>query len=149
MKKLTTLLGVATIPMHNSNVFGTGKNYAKLDEDQLQLIEKGLETAEGADPAVVEGLKNDLSAAQAAESSMHDAVSVALKLNGLEIAEGQSAVEAIALLAQTCKEYGASKERGHTKPENDGKEKPDNTTDPSANFAHNKIYDESKYTTLK
>ena len=124
MKKLTALLGLTAITMHNSNIFGTGKNFAKLDEDQLQKIEDALETPAAETPDV-ENLKTELANAAAAEAGMQEAVTAALELNGLTIEKGQSAAEAIALLGATCKQYGESKERGHTTPENNGKEKPE------------------------
>lgn len=147
MKKLTALLGLTAITMHNSNIFGTGKNYAKLDEDQLQKIEDALAAEGGPDATIVENLQNELTTAQTAASGMEEAVTAALELNGLQITEGQSAVEAIALLAQTCKEYGASKERGHSKPENNGKEKEEET--PETYAFENVLNDMSKYPTLK
>lgn len=144
MKKLTALLGITAITMHNSNIFGTGKNFAKLDEDQLQQIDDALDNPSTADASVVENLQSELSTAQLAESGMQEAVTAALELNGLQLAEGQNAVEAIALLGAKCKQYGTSKDRGHQKPDNDGAEKPDDTNalvdgfyDPKAE--HNQI----------
>lgn len=148
MKKLTALLGLAAITMHNSNIFGTGKNYAKLDEDQLQKIEDALAAEPAAeDPEAMQNLQSQLDATTASVSGLHDAISEALALNGLQITKDQTPADAIALLGSTCKEYGASKERGHNKPENTGQEPPE---EPQEVYAfENVMNDMSKYPTLK
>lgn len=122
MKKLTALLGLAAIQMHNANIFGTGKNYAKLDEEQLQKIEDALgETSSEEATQTIADLQAQVSNLQASENSVQEAVTTALQINGLALEEGQTVMDAITLLGTKCHEYGTAKTT-HNIPGSDGKD---------------------------
>lgn len=146
MKKLTALLGLASITLHNSNIFGTGKNYAKFDEEQLQKIEDGLaKTGTEEDAQTIADLQNDILNFQNSETSVQEALTEALQLNGIDAVEGQSVAEAITALGAQCKQYGDAKAT-HTLPQNDGKENEEDA-DPVYGFEQ-VLNDESKYAKL-
>lgn len=143
--KLTALLGVAQIEMH-SNFFGNKKPVAKLDQEQLEAIEKGLEQNDvSALTSEIEAKGNDITALIANQTAMEEAITGALQLNGLELPENATQAEAIALLATTCKEYGEAKNVTHSVAGSNGVEavqNPDALIDGylDPNDEHNKQY---------
>lgn len=148
MNKLLAILSIQAFAFHN-NFFGGGKPFAKLDADQLQLIEDALEkTGTSEDASTIEGLQNQVTAFEANETAVEEALTAALELNGMQKVEGQSVTEAIAALGAKCKEYGDSKAT-HSIPTTTGVERKKNEDDASENYAHNQAFDESKYKTLK
>ena len=143
--KLTALLALAQIDMH-SNFFGNKKPVAKLDQEQLEAIEKGLEQNDvSALTSEIEAKGNDIIALTANQTAMEEAINGALQLNGLELPENATHAEAIALLATTCKEYGEAKDVTHSVAGNNGVEavqNPDALIDGylDPNDEHNKQY---------
>ena len=143
--KLTALLALAQIDMH-SNFFGNKKPVAKLDQDQLEAIEKGLEQNDvSALTSEIEAKGNEITALTATATLVSDAVNQALQMNAIELPENATEAEAIALLATTCKEYGEATTITHSVAGTDGKEKAQNPEaliegyiDP--NDDHNKQY---------
>lgn len=134
---LSALLAVSTIDLH-SNLFGNKKPVAKLNEEQLQLIEDGLEAKQNSDPGL-EDLQSEVTSAQ-------DALSEALTINNITMPDGASLSEAIALLGTTCKTYG-EKGQSHTSPPNDGIDREESNTE---NFAFEAVLnDTSKFQILK
>ena len=112
--KLTALLGLAEITLH-SGTFSMGTPFAKLNEEQLDLIENAIIT-----------LQNQLTEATSKASAFEKittetakAIETAMQTAGLEKQEGM--IENINLLAEKCKEFGEDKNR-HSFPDNNGKE---------------------------
>lgn len=147
MNKLLAVLGLASFTFH-SNFWNGGNKHVKLEEEDLQKIEDALEkNATGEDATALADLQNQVSGFEANENAVQEALTNALTLNGMTIAEGQSVAEAITALGAKCKEYGTSKDRGHNKPDNNGKEKEEET--PETYAFENVLNDMSKYPTLK
>lgn len=147
-QKLVALLGLGTIVL-DTNFFGNKKPFAKFDEEQLQKIEDALEEKDtSALEQKITEHETTISGLNTEKSGIENAVNQALQLNGLELPEGTTMADAVALLGTTCKTYGDSKST-HTIVQNDGVEKSDGTEEKSSNYAHNQVFDESKYTTLK
>lgn len=127
MKKLTALLGLAAIQMH-SNIFG-GAAHARFSQEQLDTIEGALENAGQSDQSeTIEGLNSQItklnetvSGLQATDTAVQDALTQAFEANGLTLEEGQTPIDAIALLGAKCKEYGSATTT-HTIPGTDGKD---------------------------
>ncbi|SDE68506.1 hypothetical protein [Riemerella columbipharyngis] len=131
-QKLTALLALGEISL-NAGLFGNKKPFAKLDEDQLQIIEDALKKND------TTALEESLKSAETKVSEVENAVEQALEISGLKA--GDSLVASIVLLGETCKQYGESKDR-HSLPENSGKEEEtDGLIDGyiNPNHAHNKI----------
>lgn len=144
--KLCALLALSQIDLH-SNILGTKKPVAKLDEEQLQTLEDALAGNETyaekikEHEATIDSLKNEATSAE-------DAISAAISAHGIELEEGASISEKIAALDNKCKEYGNSNHT-HSIPQTDGKETKNEEEDPSANYEHNKVMqDNSKFTKI-
>ena len=145
MNKLLAVLGFASFTFHGNFWDVSGKKHVKLQEEDLQKIEDALEkNAAGEDATALADLQAKITGYEANETAVQEALTNALTMNGLEFAEGQTVVDAIASLGTTCKEYGKSKDRGHNQPKNDGQEKAEKTDelvegffDPTA--PHNQI----------
>lgn len=146
-KLLSAVLALASIELH-SNFFGNKKPTAKFDEDQLQSIEDAL--AKNDTSALQNQItehESTISGMQTEKTNTENAISDAFSMNKLELPEGASMAEAIAILGTKCQEYGSSNHT-HSLTHTDGIDKDENE-DESVNYAHNKAFDESKYTTLK
>ena len=139
---LTALLALTNIDLH-SNFFGNKKPTAKFDEEQLQNIEDALAEKD------TTGLQSTITAHEATiatmtteSSNLENALSEAFSLNSLEMPEGTSTAEAIAILGTKCKEFGDNKST-HSLIKNDGIDKGEGDQlvhgyfDP--NDAHNQI----------
>lgn len=120
--KLTALLGLAEITLH-SGTFSMGTPFAKLNEEQLDLIENALDKDQEND---IIALQNQLTEATSKASAFEKittetakAIETAMQTAGLEKQEGM--IENINLLAEKCKEFGEDKNR-HSFPDNNGKE---------------------------
>lgn len=120
--KLTALLGLAEITLH-SGTFSMGTPFAKLNEEQLDLIENALAKDQENDFIA---LQNQLTEATSKASAFEKittetakAIETAMQTAGLEKQEGM--IENINLLAEKCKEFGEDKNR-HSFPDNNGKE---------------------------
>ena len=120
--KLTALLGLAEITLH-SGTFSMGTPFAKLNEEQLDLIENALAKDQEND---IIALQNQLTEATSKASAFEKittetakAIETAMQTAGLEKQEGM--IENINLLAEKCKEFGEDKNR-HSFPDNNGKE---------------------------
>lgn len=120
--KLTALLGLAEITLH-SGTFSMGTPFAKLNEEQLDLIENALAKDQENDTIT---LQNQLTEATSKASAFEKittetakAIEIAMQTAGLEKQEGM--IENINLLAEKCKEFGEDKNR-HSFPDNNGKE---------------------------
>ena len=120
--KLTALLGLAEITLH-SGTFSMGTPFAKLNEEQLDLIENALAKDHEND---IITLQNQLTEATSKASAFEKitteaakAIETAMQTAGLEKQEGM--IENINLLAEKCKEFGEDKNR-HSFPDNNGKE---------------------------
>lgn len=120
--KLTALLGLAEITLH-SGTFSMGTPFAKLNEEQLDLIENALAKEQEND---IITLQNQLTEATSKASAFEKittetakAIETAMQTAGLEKQEGM--IENINLLAEKCKEFGEDKNR-HSFPDNNGKE---------------------------
>ena len=120
--KLTALLGLAEITLH-SGTFSMGTPFAKLNEEQLDLIENALAKDHEND---IIALQNQLTEATSKASAFEKittetakAIETAMQTAGLEKQEGM--IENINLLAEKCKEFGEDKNR-HSFPDNNGKE---------------------------
>lgn len=120
--KLTALLGLAEITLH-SGTFSMGTPFAKLNEEQLDLIENALAKDQENDTIT---LQNQLTEATSKASAFEKittetakAIETAMQTAGLEKQEGM--IENINLLAEKCKEFGEDKNR-HSFPDNNGKE---------------------------
>ena len=120
--KLTALLGLAEITLH-SGTFSMGTPFAKLNEEQLDLIENALAKDHENDFIT---LQNQLTEATSKASAFEKittetakAIETAMQTAGLEKQEGM--IENINLLAEKCKEFGEDKNR-HSFPDNNGKE---------------------------
>lgn len=120
--KLTALLGLAEITLH-SGTFSMGTPFAKLNEEQLDLIENALAKDQEND---IITLQNQLTEATSKASAFEKittetakAIETAMQTAGLEKQEGM--IENINLLAEKCKEFGEDKNR-HSFPDNNGKE---------------------------
>lgn len=120
--KLTALLGLAEITLH-SGTFSMGTPFAKLNEEQLDLIENALAKDHENDTIT---LQNQLTEATSKASAFEKittetakAIETAMQTAGLEKQEGM--IENINLLAEKCKEFGEDKNR-HSFPDNNGKE---------------------------
>ncbi len=120
--KLTALLGLAEITLH-SGTFSMGTPFAKLNEEQLDLIENALAKDQEND---IIALQNQLTEATTKASAFEKittetakAIETAMQTAGLEKQEGM--IENINLLAEKCKEFGEDKNR-HSFPDNNGKE---------------------------
>ena len=120
--KLTALLGLAEITLH-SGTFSMGTPFAKLNEEQLDLIENAL--AKDPENDII-ALQNQLTEATSKASAFEKittetakAIETAMQTAGLEKQEGM--IENINLLAEKCKEFGEDKNR-HSFPDNNGKE---------------------------
>lgn len=120
--KLTALLGLAEITLH-SGTFSMGTPFAKLNEEQLDLIENALAKDQENDTIT---LQNQLTEATSKASAFEKittetakAIEIAMQTAGLEKQEGM--IENINLLAEKCKEFGENKNR-HSFPDNNGKE---------------------------
>lgn len=120
--KLTALLGLAEITLH-SGTFSMGTPFAKLNEEQLDLIENAL-TKDHENDTIT--LQNQLTEATSKASAFEKittetakAIETAMQTAGLEKQEGM--IENINLLAEKCKEFGEDKNR-HSFPDNNGKE---------------------------
>ncbi|MDR2205772.1 MAG: hypothetical protein LBE36_06430 [Flavobacteriaceae bacterium] len=146
-QKLAALLVLGSIELH-SNFFGTKKPFAKFDEDQLQKIEDDLvEKDTSALDEKISEQEETIKGLNTEKSEIENAVNQALELNGIKIPEGASITDAVALIGQTCKTYGDSKET-HTVVKTDGIDKGDDGD--SEVFAHEKVLnDRSKFPTLK
>lgn len=128
--KLTALLGLAEITLH-SGTFSMGTPFAKLNEEQLDLIENALAKDQENDLAKdhendIIALQNQLTEATSKASAFEKitteaakAIETAMQTAGLEKQEGM--IENINLLAEKCKEFGEDKNR-HSFPDNNGKE---------------------------
>ena len=148
MNKLLAVLGFASFTFHGNFWDVSGKKHVKLQEEDLQKIEDALEkNAAGEDATALADLQAKITGYEANETAVQEALTNALTMNGLEFAEGQTVVDAIASLGTTCKEYGASKDRGHNQPKNDGQEKAEDEA-PTYAF-ENVMSDMSKYPTLQ
>lgn len=144
MNKLLAVLGLQAFALQ-SNFWGGGKAFVKLDEDQLQSIEEALEkTGSAEDAQTITDLQGQVTAFEGKETEVQEALTAALTLNGLNVEEGQSPAEAIAALGAKCKEYGDSKNR-HTFAGHNGQEAPEPGAEKlengffNANDAHNQI----------
>ena len=129
-KLITAALGLEKIEMH-SNFFGNNAPVAKLNEEQLTALENALEEKVPANAEEVIALNETISNLNATiETSIADAtemqetVSTAFKMAGLELAEGQTMIEAIAQLGATCKQYGEATTT-HSFAASNGEEKPE------------------------
>ena len=110
--KLTALLGLAEITLH-SGTFSMGTPFAKLNEEQLDLIENALAKDHENDTIT---LQNQLTEATSKASAFEKittetakAIETAMQTAGLEKQEGM--IENINLLAEKCKEFGEDKNR--------------------------------------
>ena len=136
--KLTAFLGIMAVNIH-SGLFGA-KAHARLDEESLQKLEDHLSEKGGEDiQQKLDNLQEKYNTLETANSSMKNAVTQALELNGLsaELSENATEADAVVLLGNKCKEYGAADNR-HSFPKNDGQEK-EEESDPSNDYQHNKI----------
>lgn len=146
-KLLSAILALSSIELH-SNFFGNKKPTAKFDEDQLQSIEDALAKNDtSALQSQIDEQQSTISEMQTERTNMENALSEAFSTNKLDLPEGSSVAEAIAILGTKCKEYGSSKHT-HSIVKTDGVDK-EGDEDESTNYAHNRAFDESKYTTLK
>ncbi|WP_312750531.1 hypothetical protein [Epilithonimonas hominis] len=145
-KLLIATMGVASIDLH-SNVFGNKKPYAKVDEESLQKVEDALAKNDtSALQTTITAHEATIATMQTDKTNVENAISEAFTMNGIEAPEGISIAEAIATLGTKCKEMGSSNNT-HSIPQNDGKE--NNEADPAEQYSHNKVFDESKFKTLK
>ncbi len=142
MKRVLAVLGIQAFVFHSTNIFGKGEKHVRLKEEELQLIEDALEKQTSAEDA------ETLATLQANETAVQEALTAAFELHGLETVEGQSVAEAVEALSAKCTEYGESKNQ-HSFHKTDGKDKEDEEVDNSANYAHNQVFNEDKFTTLK
>ena len=120
--KLTALLGLAEITLH-SGTFSMGTPFAKLNEEQLDLIENALAKDHENDTITLQNQLTDAtskaSAFEKITTETAKAIETAMQTAGLEKQEGM--IENINLLAEKCKEFGEDKNR-HSFPDNNGKE---------------------------
>lgn len=147
MKKVLAVLGLQAFVFHN-NFFGGGEAHVKMTKEQLEKIDAELEKGgTGADAKTVADLKEQVSGFEAKEDAVQEALTAAMELNGIEAVEGQSPAEAIAELGAKCKEFGEATNT-HSLTQTDGKDKKPNA-DQSGNYAHNQVFNDDKFKTLK
>lgn len=142
MKRVLGVLGIQAFVFH-SNFFKNEKKHVRLTEEELQLIEDALEKQTSAEDA------ETLATLQANETAIQEALTAAFELHGLEVVEGQSVAEAVESLSAKCTEYGENK-NSHSIHRTNGKDKQeDEDVDNSAEYAHNQVFNEDKFKTLK
>lgn len=142
MKRVLVVLGIQAFVFH-SNFFKNEKKHVRLNEEELQKIEDALEKQTSAEDA------ETLATLQADETATQEALSAAFELHGLKTVEGQTVAEAVEVLSAKCTEYGESKNQ-HSFHKTDGKDKQeDEDVDNSADYAHNQVFNEDKFKTLK
>ena len=142
MKRVLAVLGVQAFVFH-SNFFKNEKKHVRLNEEELQKIEDALEKQTSAEDA------ETLATLQANETEVQEALTAAFELHGLKTVEGQTVAEAVEALSAKCTEYGESKNQ-HSFHKTDGKDKQeDEEVENSADYAHNQVFNEDKFKTLK
>ncbi len=147
MKKVLAVLGLQTLTFQSNFWDKGGEAYVKMNKEQIEKIDAAIpdETPEGSEDLAK--LQGKITGFQNNETAVQEALTAALKLNGIDAVEGQSPAEAIAALGTKCKEFGDSKET-HSLANTDGKDKnPD--ADQSAKYAHNQVFNDDKFKTLK
>ncbi|WP_313359801.1 hypothetical protein [Empedobacter sp.] len=142
MKRVLAVLGIQAFVFH-SNFLKNEKKHVRLNEEELQKIEDALEKQTSAEDA------ETLATLQANETATQEALSAAFELHGLKTVEGQTVAEAVEALSAKCTEYGESKNQ-HSFHKTDGKDKQeDEEVENSADYAHNQVFNEDKFKTLK
>lgn len=143
-KNICAVLALDKIELHG-NILPGSQPVAKFNQAQLDKLDAAL--AEKDTSALDQKIKDQadtIATHESNESAISQAVKAAYALNGLELTEGTSAVEAIAALSEKCKEYGDSADT-HSIVNTDGVDK-STEEDPSANYEHNKVMtDKSKF----
>lgn len=147
-KNLCAALALEQIDFH-SNILPGSIPVAKFNADQVAAIDAALADKDtSALDKQISDHAETITTLQASEKKVGEAVKAAYALNGLAYTEGVSSAEAITALSAKCKEYGDSTAT-HSIPPNDGIDKPDESADPSADYAHNKVFNDEKFKTLK
>ena len=145
-KNLCAVLALEQIDFH-SNILPGSKPVAKFNEDQLQKIEAALEERDNtALNEKIEDQATTIANHVSADTAVTAAIVAAFEANGLELAEGTPAVDAIATLSAKCKEHGEATNT-HYFVKTDGKDKQENQ-EPEYEF-EKVLYDNSKFNTLQ
>lgn len=110
--KLAAVLGLAEINLH-SGLFGN-KNYAKLDEKQLEQLQAALDVDSNNLRTQIDQLETKVQELEGIRAKIESSVEQSLELNELEA--GETLEASIALLGETCKTYGDSKNRNAVPP---------------------------------
>lgn len=141
MKRVLAVLGLQAFVFH-SNFFKNEKKHVRLNEEELQKIEDALEKQTSVEDA------QTLATLQANETEVQEALTAAFELNKIEATTGQTVAEAIGALSAKCEEYGSSTNT-HSIPPTDGKDKAEDDGDETDDYAHNQVFNENKFKTLK
>lgn len=143
-KNICAVLALDKIELHG-NILPGSQPVAKFNQAQLDKLEAALEEKDTS--ALDQKIKDQeatIATHESNETAITQAVKSAFEMNGLEITEGISTVEAIATLSAKCKEYGNSTNT-HSIVRTDGIDE-NSVEDPSANYEHNKVmFDKSKF----